>query len=643
MTVNSNNISIKINDIPLEPGCYIFKDSRDRLLYVGKSKKLRTRVQSYFRDKNLLSPRIQLMIKQIHDIEFIITDTEAEALTLESNLIKEHKPYFNVLLKDDKKYPYICITWSDEYPRIFITRRRRNRSPKDRYYGPFVDVSLLRTTLFSLKKLFPIRQRNLPLYKDRTCLNFSIGRCPGVCQEMISSTEYVKVMKKVAMVFQGRIAELKSILNDQMKAFSEKMEYEKAGIVRDQINSLEQFTRNQKMIIPDSDVNRDVFSISCNEKIACIQLFQMRAGKLVGRLGFSYEVNNQEPQIILQKIIEEYYSNVESVEIPREILLPFSIPQTTLISSWLTELKSSKVNLSIPVKGDKHSLVKLVSKNSKIELERLSKQQEENINALEDLIEIMDLAEIPRRIEAYDISHLQGSKVVASQVVFINGIPAKNHYRRYKLISSSITPGHSDDYMALSETIRRRFRKWSLVKKQGIEIKELNKLNNSALNRDGYNDFPDLILIDGGKGQLTSVLEALRTLDLDSEVIVCSLAKKNEELFIQNSKEPLRTDKNQKGMLLLRRLRDEAHRFAVSYHRNLRSSSMSKSRLGDIPGIGNHITKTLLSSFNSIEAIQMATIEQLRSVEGVGDKKANIIWRYFHRDVHNDINDRIPY
>ena len=641
MKLISSYISNKIADIPLNPGCYIFKDAKDRLLYVGKSKKLRTRVQSYFRENNSLSPRIKLMIKQVHDIEFIVTDTETEALTLESNLIKEHKPYFNVLLKDDKKYPYICITWSDNYPRIFITRRRRNRSPKDRFYGPFVDVSLLRTTLYSIKKVFPIRQRNIPLYKDRTCLNHSIGICPGVCQEKISSEDYCKVMKRVAMVFQGRITELKNILNDQMNIYSHSLEYEKAGHIRDQIKSLEQFTQNQKMIIPDSDANRDVFSISNNESLACVQLFQMRAGKLVGRLGFSYEVDNQEPKIILQKILEEYYSNVESVEIPKEILLPFELPQNNLISSWLSDIKCSKVNLSIPLKGDKSSLVKLVSKNSDLELERLNKQHEKNINALEDLAEIMDLIEIPRRIEAYDISHLQGSQVVASQVVFINGLPAKNHYRRYKITSSSISPGHSDDYMALSETIRRRFRKWSQAKNEGIDIRELSKVNSSALNNNGYNDFPDMILIDGGKGQLSAVVEVLRTLDLEGEVIVCSLAKKNEDLYIPNSNKPLKTNIMQDGMLLLRRLRDEAHRFAVSYHRNLRSASMSKSRLGDIPGIGSHLTKTLLSSFNSIEAIQMATIDQLKSVEGLGDKKANQIWRFFNKRDENDIHDYI--
>ena len=637
----SSSITEKIKQIPIDPGCYIFKDVKDRILYVGKSKRLRSRVQSYFRDKSQLSPRIILMIRQIYDIEVIVTDTEAESLTLESNLIKEHKPYFNILLKDDKKYPYVCITWSELYPRIFITRRRRNRSSKDRYYGPFVDVNMLRSTLFNIKKVFPLRQRNQPLYKDRTCLNYSIGICPGVCQEKILPEDYRDIMKRVAMVFQGRIDDLKSILIEQMNRCSEKLDYEKAANFRDQIESIDKLTEHQKMIIPDSEANRDVFSISSNNEIACIQLFQMRAGKLVGRLGFTQDIERHKQSDILQRVIEEYYSNVESVEIPKEILLPFDIDQMDLVMSWLSDIKGSKVTLINPIKGEKKSLVKLVSKNSDLELELLNKDQQKRLIALEDLTELFNITEIPRRIEAYDISHIQGSNVVASQVVFINGIPAKNHYRRYKITSSSISLGHSDDYMALSETIRRRFRKWSVIKKEGLDIKRINNVNRNAFNNDGLNDFPDIILIDGGKGQLSSVVEVLRTLGLDNEVIVCSLAKQNEDLFIPTSTDPINTTKDQEGMILLRRLRDEAHRFAVSYHRNLRSSSMSKSRLGDIPGIGRHMTKTLLNYFNSIESIQNASIEQLKLVEGLGEKKALQIWNYFHQVKNKTNSDKL--
>ena len=629
---NNNSIEYLVltNKIPNEPGIYMFKDSNERLLYVGKSKKLKNRVKSYFRKNADLTPRIKLMVKQVIDIEYIVTDTESEALTLESNLIKEYQPYFNVLLKDDKKYPYICITWSEEYPRIFITRRRRNRSKGDRYYGPYVDVGILRTTLFNIKRVFPIRQRNIPLYKDRACLNYSIGRCPGVCQEYISSKDYQDIIKKISMVFQGRVEDLSNLLIKQMEKYSNNLNFEKAAQIRDQIKSLQVLRENQKMILPDSNLNIDVFAISNNENLACIQLFQMRAGKLVGRLGFSDETNERNPIEILQKIIVEYYSQVEAVEIPKEVLVQHNLPKHDLINEWLSEIKNNKVNLVYPKQGMKRDIINLVYKNSNLELDRLKNIEKNNINSLEDISCILELSEIPRRIEAYDISHIQGSFAVASQVVFINGIPAKHHYRRYKIKSSSIRPGHSDDFMALAEVIRRRFKKWSKAKKEGLNINEINTSNKSIIHTEGLNDWPDLILIDGGKGQLSSSYEVLRQLDLKDEITICSLAKQKEDLYIPNQKDKLQVDANQPGMILLRRLRDEAHRFAISYHRSIRNKSMKRSRLGDISGIGNHLIKGLLTEFKSIEAIKLASVDDLSRVDGVGRSKANKIWKYFN-------------
>ena len=637
MTEGSLNKLIinRLKDLPQSSGCYLFKDRNDELLYVGKSKKLKSRVQSYFRSGELLSPRIRLMVRQVNDIEFIITDTEAEALTLESNLIKEYQPHFNILLKDDKKYPYLCITWSETYPRIFITRRRRNRNPKDRYYGPYVDVTLLRRTLFLIKKVFPVRQRNKPLFSNRTCLNYNIGRCPGVCQELINEDQYKQTISRIAMVFQGRIEELKNLLIQQMKNYSNKQEYERAAALRDQINGLKQLTQEQKMIIPDSSVNRDVFAMSNNNNLACIQLFQMRAGKLCGRLGFTADYNQCDSNSILETIIEQYYSQVEPIEIPKEILIDRDIPKTSILEDWLSELKSSKVSIQFPRRSQKSDLVKLVSKNSKIEMDRLEKGQKDNFIALDDIADFMELNTIPRRIEAYDISHIQGTNVVASQAVFINGIPAKQHYRRYKIKSSSISPGHSDDYMALTEVIRRRFRKWSELKRNGIDINLVNNANKSTLHTQGLNDWPDLVLIDGGKGQLSSVNNVLKILNLENELVLCSLAKRNEEIFIPNNTKPLSLTKNQPGLMLLMRLRDEAHRFAVKYHRELRSKAISRSRLNDIPGVGSHIIKLLLNHFRSIEAIQLASIDQMKKVSGLGEKRAQQIWKYFH-DTEDD-------
>ena len=350
----------RLKEIPAEPGCYLMRDGDDRILYVGKSKALRSRVRSYFRSRHDLSPRIRLMTRQVCEIEFIVTDSEAEALVLESNLIKNHQPHFNVLLKDDKKYPYLCITWSEAYPRIFITRRRRFRSPLDRFYGPYVDVGLLRRTLFLVKRVFPLRQRPRPMYPDRTCLNYSIGRCPGVCQEKISSEDYHRTLRKVAMVFQGRSDELQQLLQEQMERYAERMDYESAARVRDQLQGLDQLTADQKMSLPDSSVSRDVLALAFDERLAAVQLFQMRAGKLVGRLGYTADASGLEPGLILQRVIEEHYSQVDSVEVPPELLVQHALPQQKLMEDWLTEQRERRVQIHCPQRQQKADLIELV-------------------------------------------------------------------------------------------------------------------------------------------------------------------------------------------------------------------------------------------------------------------------------------------
>jgi len=544
----------RLRDIPAEPGCYLMRDGDDRILYVGKSKSLRSRVRSYFRSRHDLSPRIRLMTRQVCEIEFIVTDSEAEALALESNLIKNHQPHFNVLLKDDKKYPYLCITWSEAYPRIFITRRRRFRSPLDRFYGPYVDVGLLRRTLFLVKRVFPLRQRPRPLHPDRTCLNFSIGRCPGVCQEMITSQDYHRTLRKVAMVFQGRSDELQKLLEQQMERYAERLDFESAARVRDQLQGLDQLTADQKMSLPDSSVSRDVLALASDERVAAVQLFQMRAGKLVGRLGYTADASGLEPGVILQRVIEEHYSQVDSVEIPPELLVQHSLPQQDLLEEWLTEQRERKVQIHWPQRRQKADLIELVQRNAEFELLRAKQGQEQQALAMEDLAQLLELSGSPRRIEGYDISHIQGSDAVASQVVFIDGLPAKQHYRKYKIRSSSIRSGHSDDFMAMAEVIRRRFRRWARAKAEGADLAALRRRGGSALQTDGLNDWPDVVMIDGGKGQLSAVMEALRELDLQEELQVCSLAKQREEVFLPGESQPLDSEPDQLGVALLRRL-----------------------------------------------------------------------------------------
>ncbi len=627
---NKELLKSRLSEIPKSSGCYLFKDINNNLLYIGKSKKLRSRVSSYFNNFSDLTPRLSLMVRQITEIEIIITDSEYEALNLESNLIKTNKPYFNILLKDDKKYPYLCITWSEKYPRIFITRRRRNRNNLDRYYGPYVDVGLLRRTLFTIKKIFPLRQRPRPVYKDRTCLNYSIGRCPGVCQEVISSEDYKKIIKQVSMIFQGRNDDLEIFLQKKMLQFSDDLDYENAAKIRDQITGLNLLTESQKISIPDSSINRDIFGIVSEKNVASIQIFQMRSGKLIGRIGYSQKLNNEEENLILQRVLEEHYMNVEGVEIPSEILVQYNIPKQKTIEDWLTELRKNKVKLIIPKRNKKHETVEMVLKNAKLELDRILNGIQDNESAVEDLTQILELSEQPKRIEGYDISHIQGTDPVASQVVFIDGIPSKQHYRKYKIKDPNVFIGHSDDFASIYEVIYRRFKKWSRFKKSGGDFSILNDKTNSKLDNELLSDWPDLIMIDGGKGQLNAAIKALKELNLEEEVTICSLAKKNEEIFIPGFTKSLDTDENQKGVLLLRRLRDEAHRFALSFHRDKRSKRMNRSQLSQISGLGPSRIRELLEHFKSIDAIRIASKEELSKVKGLGKNSVNDIYEYFH-------------
>ncbi|MEH2272448.1 MAG: excinuclease ABC subunit UvrC [Nostoc sp.] len=604
----------RLAEIPPEPGVYFMRDGSDRIIYIGKSRKLRSRVRSYFRDGYNKSERIATMVKLVTEIEFIVTDTEAEALALEANLIKQHQPYFNVLLKDDKKYPYLCITWSEDYPRIFITRKRQFGKEKDKFYGPYTDAGLLREILRICKRIFPQRQRPQPLFKDRPCLNFDLGRCPGVCQQLISPEEYRKVVQKIAMVFQGRTQELIDILTQQMNAAAENLNFESAARIRDQISGLKSLTADQKVSLPDDTVSRDAIALAADEQHACIQLFQIRAGQLVGRLAFLADAH-AEPGAILQRALEEHYQTADSVEIPIEILVQHDLPDAEILADVLTQRKGKKVTILTPLRQTKAELIEMVERNAQYELQRMQKFGDRNHQSMQDLATILDLPDAPHRIEGYDISHIQGSNAVASQVVFIDGLPAKQHYRHYKIKNPTVTAGHSDDFASLAEVIQRRFRKYA-------EDQQLARLGNP--------DWPDLIMIDGGKGQLSSVVAVLQEMNLLEDLRVVSLAKQREEIFLPGESKPLTTDAEQPGVQLLRRLRDEAHRFAVSFHRQQRSDKLKRSRLDEIPGLGHHRQKQLLGHFRSVDYIRQATTTQLAEVAGIGPRLAQEIYDYFH-------------
>lgn len=467
------------------------RDRSDQILYIGKSKRLRSRLRSYFNGHDT-RPRIALMMRQVVEIEVIVTDTEAEALALEANLIRQHQPHFNVLLKDDKKYPYLCITWSESYPRIFITRKRRMAKERDRYYGPYVDSRTLRTTLHLVKRIFPLRQRPQPLFKDRPCLNYDIGRCPGVCQAMITPEEYRKTVQKVAMIFQGRTRELEESLAAQMEKAAEDLNFEHAARLRDQIAGLKSLSADQKVALPDDTVSRDAIALAADEDHACVQLFQIRAGRLVGRLGFFADSQSGEFGAILQRVLEEHYQTVDPVEIPAEILVQHELPDGEMLAEFLSQSKGRKVSIVAPQRQTKAELIEMVERNAGIELARTQKFADRNAQAMQDLAEILDLPELPRRIEGYDISHIQGSDAVASQVVFVDGLPAKQHYRHYKIKNPEVRSGRSDDFASMAEVISRRFRKYAAAKAKGEAIVPAS--GSSRLKSHTLTDFPDVVM-----------------------------------------------------------------------------------------------------------------------------------------------------
>jgi excinuclease ABC subunit C len=609
-------LEARLKEIPPEPGVYFMRDDRDHILYIGKSKKLRSRVRSYFREAQDLSPRIALMVRQVVEIEFIVTDTEAEALALEANLIKLHQPHFNVLLKDDKKYPYVVITWSQDYPRIFITRNRRLGKGRDKYYGPYTDSRLLRDTLNLVRRIFPMRQRPQPLHKDRPCLNYDIGRCPGVCQQKITPEEYHKTIEKIAMVFQGRGSELINTLTKQMEQAAENLEFETAAALRDRITGLSSLSAGQKVSLPDDTVSRDAVALAASDKTASVQLFQIRAGKLVGRLGFIADVpeNHTETDLgaILQRVLEEHYQYADSVEIPPEILVQYPLPDSDILATYLSEKRGRKVAIDAPQRQVKAETIEMVARNAEFELARITKQTEREATSLQDLAVILDLPDLPHRVECYDISHIQGSDAVGSQVVFIDGLPTKQYYRHYKIKNPDIHIGRSDDFASHAEVISRRFRKY-----------------NGGINLDN-SDFPDVVIIDGGKGQLSAVVKVLSDMELLEHLCVISLAKQQEEIFVPGASTALPTEPEQPGVQLLRRLRDESHRFALGFHRQQRSKRMTRSYLDEIPGLGAHKQKQLMSHFHSIDYIRAADLDALQKVPGVGENLAQSIYNYFH-------------
>lgn len=606
----------KLQSLPAKPGVYLMKAQDGEVIYVGKAVNLRNRVRSYFQQSHHHSPKTRALVDQIADIEYIVTDSEIEALILENNLIKEHSPWFNVKLKDDKNYPYIKVTVNEEFPRILLIRKRIRDGA--RYYGPYTNAAAVRNTIKFIRKLFAVRscRKNIQEgQQDRPCLNYHIGRCSAPCAGLISKSDYNVVIDQVCKFLEGHQAGLIPELKAKMQQAGKALEFEKAAKLRDRIAFLEQIVAKQK-IISTKHIDQDILGYARAGDLACVQVFLIRSGKLIGREHFILDCHESEVQPeIIAAFIKQYYH--DNAVIPKEVLISTQLEESSLLSNWLSSLRGNKVYVKHPQRGSKKDLVKMATENAQLVLDEIRSQAErkekEITRGLWELQNALKLSKPLRRIEAYDVSNTQGSFIVASMVVMIEGKLANEQYRRFKI--KSVTEG-PNDYLAMQEVIRRRFAR-GLAERQG-EV-EGNK----------FSDFPDLVLIDGGKGQLSSAIRARDKLEV--RVPFIGLAKQFEEIYIEGKSQPLLLPRESQGLYLVQRIRDEAHRFAIAYHRNLRGKTSRKSALDQIPGIGPKRKKALLQHFGSVRKIREASIENLIQVEGINDKIAAEIYQQLHR------------
>jgi excinuclease ABC subunit C len=598
MTLNNTN------NLPDKPGVYIFKDEEEKILYVGKAKNLKKRVKSYFKDE-LDSDKTRIMMKHFHSLEYIVTDTEKEALILESNLIKKYLPRYNIRLKDDKRYPYVKIT-NENFPRVIITRRIIEDGSY--YYGPFTDVTPLRRMLRYIKALFKIRDcKNM----DGPCLNSQMELCEAPCDDQISKEDYNKLIDKTNLFFQGKYSEIMDIQKKNMEEAAQNHEYERAAALRDQIASIKDMVERQKMEL-DRSLEQDVIACSLDEEFASVVLFRVRNGKIIGKEEFlmsGSEGGVGSPQSVLSAFLKQYYSGPQQV--PSELVLQYHVDEEDLITDWLKEKSGNEVIIKVPEEGLEYRLVNMVAKNAEI----ARNQQEQVKGALLEVKDYLGIPKIPRYIEAFDISNISGKLAVGSMVVFEDGAPKKSNYRRYKIE----TPG-PDDYAMMREVLTRRYKK--LADAESVDEKGISK------NKDEPR--PDLIVIDGGKGQLNVAVGVLKSLNL-TNIPVIGLAKEFEHIFIPGFQTPIILPGNSKALHLLMRVRDEAHRFAVTYHKKLRSKEIEGSPLDHIPGVGPKRKLRLIRHFGSMENIQKATPHEIAEVGGISQKLALLI----HRELQN--------
>ena len=612
----------KLKLLPDSPGVYIMKNGSGVVIYVGKAISLKNRVRSYFQSARNLSPKTVSLVSQVEDIDYILTDSEVEALILECNLIKKHRPRYNVRLVDDKSYPYLKVTLGEKYPRVYMTRNVvRDGS---RYYGPYTDVTALKDTLKLLKRIFPLRSCKQKSVKgqDRPCLNHHIGRCLAPCTGKVDPDRYMEMIKDVCMFLEGRQEDLVKHLARQMEEAAENLDFEKAAALRDRIRSIEKVVEKQKIVSTDFS-DQDVAALARQGETACIALFFIRSGKLIGREHFILdEVSDTDDGELVSVFIKQHYNQVEFI--PKEILLPVETTEKEVITAWLERKRGSRVYIRVPRRGEKLKIVEMAARNAAEELaghrarEEAARARIET--ALAGLKEYLDLSGFPERIECYDISNIQGAESVGSMVVFTGGKPDNARYRRFKIKSVE----GPNDFDSMQEVIRRRF---------GRALREIEAIEAGKLDRDKakFADLPDLVIIDGGKGQLNAAREAMKELGFDP-VPTFGLAKEHEYLYGENDPDPIILPRNSESLYLVQRIRDEAHRFAIEYHRSLRGKRSLKSILDDIPGIGPKRRKAMVEHFRSMAALRKATVEEIAAVPGLTVPVAEAVYEFFQQE-----------
>ncbi len=606
--VDEFDLQDKLDNLPTGPGVYQFKNKEGVILYVGKAVNLRNRVRQYFHQSRGHEPRIASMVAKIVDVEIITTDSEVEALILEANLIKLHKPRYNVNLKDDKSYPYIVIT-NEPYPRVFVTRRiKRDGS---RYFGPYTDVVTMRSALKTVRNIFMIRSCNFMIDDDfiakkrtRVCLDYHIKKCEGPCEGLVTKEHYNEMIEHVAQVLTGKTGTVVEMLDQKMRTAAAQLKFEEAAQYRDRVKQLEVYSSKQKVV--DVELrDRDIVAMASEDDDACGVIFKIREGKVIGRQHYYMNgVEGKSEAEIIETLVERYY--LEAVDIPSEIIVSVLLESQQILQRWLQVRKGHVISILMPEGGEIAKLLEMCKKNAKFLLDELKlqklKQKDFIPAAVTSLQRDLRLAKPPRRIECFDISHFQGTETVASMVVFVDGKPKKSEYRKFKI--KSVVPSDINDFASMKEVVYRRYK----------------RVLDEAL------DLPDLIMVDGGKGQLSSAVESLKELGLEHHPII-SLAKRLEDVFVPKESEPVSIPKSSSALRLLQQIRDEAHRFAITFHRSLRDKRTLQTELDLIEGIGKKRAKELLEAFGSVQGVKFATTDQL--IEAVGEKIAERIQEYF--------------